>query len=228
MNLSKAKRPGTSPLISGLAMILLVLGGSVHADGGSPKGMTDATPEVKPLREFIYYPNYAQSPYNYQSTGDFAHTPLVIPSSVPVIQQPSHLIVEGPPPMPPLPAVATAPALPQSPAILGTPGLSQPSTALGTLPPSTNGMVLGPNGPSMPPMRGFSLHVGSSMDATHADLLMRQIIDAGVPGYRRPMSFKGLTWEQVHAGPFESHEKVTEVAKLLQERLQIQGRIVAH
>ncbi|MBF0149140.1 MAG: hypothetical protein HQL84_03755 [Magnetococcales bacterium] len=218
MNFPETKPIEKSALVLGLTMILMVSGGPVLAEGGNSKGLTDASPEVKPLREFIYYPNYAQSPYNYQSTGDFARTPMVIPSSVAVIQQPSEIIVDVPPPLPPPPPVAVGGLeMPPPPVAMGTP---VPRGPLG-------------NGPAMvgmqpPPGHGFSLHVGSSMDATHADLLLQQVTGTGIPAYRRPMSYNGLTWEQIHAGPFDSYEKVTQVAKMLQDRLQIQGRIVTH
>jgi len=200
MEFPEVRQSAVSAAVFGLAMVFLV----APALAGSGAAVSpEATPEKRPLREFIYYPNYAQSPYNYQSTGDFAATPMVIPPSVPVIQQPAQLIVQAPPPLPPL---AMEMGMPQQVVMGGPSG-------------GGNGLQTVKN--SAPMSAG-------SMDSAHADLLMRQVTNSGVPAYRRPMSHNGMTWEQIHAGPFDSHDKVTHVAKLLQDRLQIQGRIVTH
>ncbi|MBF0453770.1 MAG: hypothetical protein HQL72_03005 [Magnetococcales bacterium] len=43
-----------------------------------------------------YYPNHYFSPYNYQSSGDFAERPMVIPPTVPVFNQPAYFHMTGP------------------------------------------------------------------------------------------------------------------------------------
>lgn len=189
-------------------MVFLIQAAPVLAADGASNTSTDAAPEKKPLREFIYYPNYAQSPYHYQSTGDFYATPMVIPSSVPVVRQPSQIIVQAPPLLP-LPLEGFGPP----PQVVARQGVVQS-------PPNA--------APSQASTKGFSLHVGSFMDSANADLLLQQVTSAGVPAYRRPMSYNGTVWEQIHAGPFDSYEQVTQVSKVLQDRLQIQGRVVTH
>ncbi|MBF0435524.1 MAG: SPOR domain-containing protein [Magnetococcales bacterium] len=203
--------PMTLRLVFALVTALLANTGLAESPA---KIKPDARPDAKPLREFIYYPNYAQSPYNYQSTGDFAMTPMVIPPSVPVLRQPSAMIVDAPPLGSGAPPGGVGLELPPPP--------SMPRVAAAAGPAFVGGGIPGQPG------KGYSLHVGSSIDAAHADLLMQQVTTAGIPAYRRPMSYNGLNWEQIHAGPFESYEKVTQVAKLLQDQLQIQGRIVTH
>lgn len=214
MAFSKIKPTTPVTLKVVLLLVTAVLVNTALADN-TTKVRPDAKPDVRPLREFIYYPNYAQSPYNYQSTGDFAATPMVIPPSLPVIQQPSAMIVDAPPLGSGAPPGSVGLELPPPPPVqrMVTPG--GPAFVNGTPPPGQPG-------------RGYSLHVGSSIDSTHADQLLQQVTTAGIPAYRRPMSYNGLNWEQIHAGPFDSYEKVTQVAKLLQDQLQIQGRIVTH
>ncbi|MBF0602696.1 MAG: SPOR domain-containing protein [Nitrospirae bacterium] len=208
MGFPAARRSEVSALVRGLVMVFLAQAVPVLAAGGPGNISTDAAPEQKPLREFIYYPNYAQSPYHYQSTGDFYATPMVIPSSVPVVRQPSQIIVQAPP-LQPLPLEGFGP--PQ-------PVVAQQSVVQS--PPHA--------APGQVPAKGFSLHVGSFMDSANADLLLQQVTSAGVPAYRRPMSYNGTVWEQIHAGPFDNHEQVTQISKVLQDRLQIQGRVVTH
>lgn len=205
MGFPEVKRPKISVLVCGLAMVLLVQASPALAANSAGSISTDAVPEQRPLREFIYYPNYAQSAYNYQATGDFVGTPMVIPPSVPVIRQPSQMIVQAPPLLP-LPLLE------------------------GVAPPPQQGVVQVPPNvvPSQVAAKGFSLHVGSFMDSANADLLLQQVQSAGVQAYRRPMSYNGMVWEQIHAGPFASYEQVAQISKVLQDRLQIQGRVVPH
>lgn len=208
MGFAMAKRCEISAFFFGMAVVFVAHVALAQAPGGSGKALTDATPEEKPLREFIYYPNYAQSPYNYQSTGDFAGTPMVIPSSVPIIRQPSHYIVEAPQSLPPPPPAA----------VMAPQRVSAAAGATGPAYASSDYRGAGT----------FSLHVGSSMDPANAGLLVQQVNNVGVQAYRRPMSYNGLSWEQIHAGPFDSYEKTSQVARLLQDQLQIQGKIVSY
>ncbi|MBF0422457.1 MAG: hypothetical protein HQL73_05640 [Magnetococcales bacterium] len=204
-------RPSVAAVILAVMFLAIPLTSAV-AGSGTVKVRPDARPDERPLREFIYYPNYAQSAYNYQSTGDFAAVPMVLPPSVPIIQQPAALIVQAPPlgsGAPPGGGVrAAAPPPPPTMAAVSAPAMVG------------GGMIQAG--------KSYSLHVGSSIDSSHADLLLRQVGSAGIPAYRRPMAYKDLTWEQIHAGPFDSYEKASQVAKQLQKKFQIQGRIVSH
>ncbi|MBF0261602.1 MAG: hypothetical protein HQL97_07225 [Magnetococcales bacterium] len=90
---------------------------SSHAEAGNAS--VDKTGVKKPEKSVangsrhIYYPDTARSFFDYQDTGAFVGRPMVIPPTLPILTQPTHLVIHMPAPDPvkaPLPTLAQQPA----------------------------------------------------------------------------------------------------------------------
>jgi cell division septation protein DedD len=241
----------TRPSLGFLLLLALLLFSAVPGYAGT-NGSSDLN--YQPAGKYYYYPDHNFSPYNYQSTGDFANQPMVIPPSVPVMRQPAYYYMDGPkarqvinnPSYYPQPApyygmapqqYAPRQAQQYAPrqAQQYAPRQAQqyaPQQSQQQMSPQNhpallpqNQQAMAPNHPAMNnPARTYSLHVGSFLVYSKADELDRKIKELGLKSYRKEMAAEGIHYMQLRVGPFQSKQEMKQAAALLDSK-KIKNRI---
>jgi hypothetical protein len=207
--------------ISGFLLLLAILlfsapgyTGPNDQDGGS----------YRPSGKYYYYPDHNNSPYNYQSTGDFANRPMVIPPSVPVMKQPAYYYMDGP--------KANQMNTQQQNGFRGR-GYPQQHNPQQYNPQHYNPQQAMPQQqqpvtPGYPAMQGqkasYSLHVGSFLVYSKADDLDKKIKELGLKSYRKEVAAEGIRYMQLRVGPFSTKEDMQKAATLLDTN-KIKNRI---
>lgn len=237
------------PLGMGMFLVALFLSSPGYANLLYHKEIT-----YRPASTYYYYPDHYTSPYNYQSTGDFANRPLVIPPSVPVLRQPDRYYV-GNPYRPLSKGVYLAPTYGQSvynqpvygQAAFGQPALNQPVFRQPVFGPPAYGIrpMLNPPAPMSPvphpsivggfvyppkalPVRsmdqGLFLHVGSFLVYEKAGSIEKKVQALGLKTARKEVSAEGIRYLKLLVGPFQTKEKMKQAAALLDEN-EITNRV---
>jgi cell division septation protein DedD len=230
------KTVGTLPL-SGLLLLLAIL----TLSNPSYAGSTDLNQKNhRPAGKHYYYPDHNFSPYNYQSTGDFANRPMVVPPSVPVFRQPAYYYMDGPQarrvvqPSPHQVVIQPVPSLPQQnragqtamvPPQLPQQQPPQQQTHPANVRPPQQAMAPNPAPVQQGQAESYSLHVGSFLVYDKADGVDNKVKALGLNSFRREVAAEGIRYLQLHVGPFQSKDEMKQAAKLLDDN-QIKNRIM--
>ena len=77
-------------------------------------------------------------------------------------------------------------------------------------------------------LSGFSVHVGSFLEHVDADSLENQLHEQGIPTFRTPVLLNGISYVQLHAGPFEGWGEAEEMGYAISSALDVQGVVLFH
>ncbi len=208
-------KPGLKKaFLSGITLAAAISLFSMPANAG-PDGQGSST--YRPSSKHYYYPDHYNSPYNYQSTGDFADHPMVVPPKVPVMKQPAYFIMDGPKARQvintPNGKVYPNQVQPQKAAMPQQNAVSQPKQEIA---------------PGYPAMQAkdasYSLHVGSFLVYSKADELEKKITELGLKSYRKEVAAEGIRYLQLRVGPFRNKDEMRQAATLLDNN-KIKNRI---
>jgi cell division septation protein DedD len=202
-------------LLSGFLLLVALLFVATPGHTGS----VNQGGSYRPAGKHYYYPDHGFSPYNYQSTGDFANRPMVIPPTVPVLKQPAYFYMQGPKAQQVLPQhVKMVNHLPPSPPRYNPQQAQMPTqqqpAATGAVQPMVSNL----------PKQNYSLHVGSFLVYSKAGKVAEKIASLGLKTYNKEVAAEGIRYLQLRVGPFASKEEMRQAAVLLDNN-KIKNRI---
>lgn len=77
-------------------------------------------------------------------------------------------------------------------------------------------------------LSGFSVHVGSFLESSGADGLEDLLREHGIPSFRTPVLLDGISFVQLHVGPFQWREDAENVKLSMERTLNIPGILLSH
>lgn len=75
---------------------------------------------------------------------------------------------------------------------------------------------------------GFSVHIGSFLKSSEADDLESRLQQLGIPSFLAPAVINGVSYTQLHAGPFQIQDQAFTVSDAIRDSLGIQGIVLAY
>ncbi|MBF0401171.1 MAG: hypothetical protein HQL90_10435 [Magnetococcales bacterium] len=98
----------------------------------------------------------------------------------------------------------------------------------GLLPPAV--AAFSPNQAEVPRVMqaGFSVHVGSFLKSSEAEELEGRLQKLGIPFFLAPAVINGVSYTQLHAGPFQIQDQAFTTSDAIRDNLGIQGIVLAY
>jgi cell division septation protein DedD len=230
----------TAP-IAGLLLLVAILLFSAPSYAG-PFGQKETV--YRPPSTHYYSPD-KNSDYTYQSTGNFAKHPVVMPKNVPVISQNAYYYMTAPPAdkinIQSYPPQSVGGVMMSTPPRYSTQQFRRPQNiaprqqqmapqqypaprvGMGQQPYLAPRQAIQPNTGNMP-TQSYSLHVGSFLVYSKADGLDEKIKTLGLKSYRKEVAAEGIRYLQLRVGPFRTKAEMRQAATLLDEN-KIKNRI---
>ena len=75
-------------------------------------------------------------------------------------------------------------------------------------------------------LSGFSVHVGSFIEYEQAIGLEERLLEQGIPFFRTPVLLNGISYLQLHAGPFQERYMAESMEIVIKDTLSIDGRLL--
>lgn len=72
-------------------------------------------------------------------------------------------------------------------------------------------------------LSGFSVHIGSFLDYADAKGLEERLRTQGLPVFYTPVLFNGVSYVQLHVGPFQDREWAESMDEIMREKMNIHG-----
>lgn len=69
----------------------------------------------------------------------------------------------------------------------------------------------------------YSVHTGSFLEFADVDLMEEQLKKLSLPTFRNPITKDGITYTQLHVGPFTTLKQAKEAALLVKKDMNVQG-----
>ncbi|WP_130471182.1 SPOR domain-containing protein [Candidatus Magnetaquicoccus inordinatus] len=75
---------------------------------------------------------------------------------------------------------------------------------------------------------GYSVHVGSFLKAEEAEQMESALQKLGLPFFLSPAVSNGVTYTQLHAGPYQVQDQAFTASDTIRDHLGLQGIVLAH
>lgn len=98
----------------------------------------------------------------------------------------------------------------------------------GLLPPAI--AAFSPNQAEVPRVMqaGYSVHIGSYLKASESTDLESRLQQLGIPFFLAPAVINGVSYTQLHAGPFQIQDQAFTISDAIRDNLGIQGIVLAY
>ncbi|MEO5340179.1 MAG: hypothetical protein H7837_06635 [Magnetococcus sp. MYC-9] len=77
-------------------------------------------------------------------------------------------------------------------------------------------------------LAGFSVHIGSFLQASEAEALEGRLQRLNIPFFLSPAVINGTTYTQLHAGPFQIKDQAFDASDIIRDNLGLQGIVLSH